>query len=349
MNMDKKSSLQRFVVVASLGLTVVMAASATANDWLADTDLALRHASGVAELSFEQDEAVNSAESSAPRNHPQWMLDIESKMWPGFLTGMDGFDDFVMPVGMPIQFEDPFITTDIRPFYIYHSIPNRSALRGGQVQVLAAQVRIALSKRLALIATKDGYSWFDSHITAAGDGWNDISLGLKYALHVDQANQYMVSTGIRWEWVNGSRDALQGGENHELSPFISVAKGWKKWHFLGALTGRIATNRSAGNSSIVWNMHLDYELTETFRPLIEFHGIHWLTNADELPTRVDYLDVGSLGASNVAGRDFFSAGLGFRWQATKNYSVGLTYEFPLESASQNLQDHRVTLNTVLSF
>ncbi|MCH9002703.1 MAG: hypothetical protein IIC02_09040 [Planctomycetes bacterium] len=130
---------------------------------------------------------------------------------------------------------------------------------------------------------------------------------------------------------------------------MSMAKGWDRWHFLGALSGRIPTNRSAANASIVWNLHLDYELTETFRPLIELHGIHYLSNADAFPYTADYLDVGSLGATDVRGRDFFSAGFGFRWQAAPNISVGLTYELPLESSSENLQEHRVTINTVVSF
>lgn len=60
-------------------------------------------------------------------------------------------------------------------------------------------------------------------------------------------------------------------------------------------------------------------------------------------------DVGSLGATDVRGRDLFSAGFGFRWQAAPNVSVGLTYEVPLESSSENLQERRLTLNTVVSF
>ncbi len=81
----------------------------------------------------------------------------------------------------------------------------------------------------------------------------------------------------------------------------------------------------------------------------EMHGIQYLTNADRFPERADYLDVGSLGATDVRGRDFFSAGFGFRWQAMRNVSVGLSYEVPLESSSENLQEHRVTFNTVVSF
>lgn len=295
------------------------------------------------------DSGASAAADNKASRHPQWVLDAESAMWPGFLTGLTGFDDFVKPVGMPTVFEDPFITTDLRPFYIYHEIPKGSVLRGGQVHVAAAQIRVALTERLAFLATKDGYSWVDSHVTSAGDGWNDIAIGLKYALIVEPENQFLLTAGVKWEWNNGSTDAWQGGDSHEISPFFSVAKGWDQWHFIGALAGRIATDRHDANSSVVWNLHLDYELTETFRPLVEVHGIHWVTNADRLPLGEDYLDVGSLGASKAAGRDFFSAGVGFRWQAMPNVSVGVTYEFPLESADEHLQEQRVTVNTVISF
>lgn len=288
----------------------------------------------------------SSANSS---EHPGWVNRLEEQAWPGFLTGLRGYDQFVMPVGMPVYFEDPFITTDLRLIYIYHGIPDGSALRGGQVHLVAAQIRVALTERLAFIATKDGYSWVDSHITPAGDGWNDFAIGLKYAIYSDPDAQFLVSAGVRWEWSNGSTDAWQGGDSHELSPFIAFAKGWDDWHFLGTVSGRIPTDRSDANASLLWNLHLDYALTETFRPLIEIHGIHWLTDADRLPLGQDYLDVGSLGAAKAAGRDFFSAGIGFRWQVAANVSVGLTYEIPLESADENLMDQRLTFNTVIGF
>lgn len=324
---------------------VIAGGAARAGEAPSNQGLGLKFAvgSGAAQAS----DSVATATSGG--QHDQWVLDLEAKAWPGFLTGLPGYDDFVMPVGQFAYFEDPFITTDIRLMYVYHDIPDRSELRGGQVHFVAAQIRVALTERLALIATKDGYSWVDSHVTSAGDGWNDLSIGLKYAVHSNPEEHFLVSAGMRWEWNNGSTDAWQGGDSHELSPFIAMAKGWDKWHFLGTINGRIPTNRSNANASVTWHMHLDYELTETFRPLIEVNGIHWLTNADRLPLSVDYLDVGSLGASDVAGRDFFSAGVGFRWQAKDNISVGMTYEFSLESAASNLMQQRLTFNTVISF
>ncbi len=300
---------------------------------------------------FRDDNILRTTTSVAGQDdqHPSWVTDLESKTWPGFLTGLLGYEDFVMPVGMPMYFEDPFITTDVRLLYMHHRIPSRSVLGSGQVHVAASQIRLALSERIAFMVTKGGYSWVDSHATPAGDGWNDWAIGLKYALYSNPDDQFLVTTGLRWEMTNGSSDAWQGGNSGELSPFASMAKGWDKWHFLGAVSGRIPTNGSAGNSSVVWNLHLDYELTEDFRPLIELNGIHYLSSADEFPLGADYLDVGSLGAADVTGRDFYSAGFGFRWQAAPNVSVGLTYEVPLESASENLQEHRITLNTVVSF
>lgn len=296
-----------------------------------------------------QAEEGQGAAATSESSHPAWVKNFEAEMWPGFLTGLPGYEDFVMPIGAFVYFEDPFITTDLRLKYVYHEIPSRSVLRGGQVHLIAAQIRVALSERLAFLAVKDGYSWVDSHITPAGDGWNDITVGLKYAVHSNPEEQFLVSTGLRWEWVNGSTDAWQGGDSHELSPFVSMAKGWDKWHFLGTVSGRIPTDRADANASVIWNLHLDYKLTETFRPLIEVHGTHWLTNADRLPIGTDYLDVGSLGASKVAGRDFFSAGVGFRWQVQDNVSFGLTWEYPLEGTSEHLMQQRVTVSTVISF
>lgn len=282
-------------------------------------------------------------------NHPQWVMDLEAEMWPGFLTGMAGYEGFVKPVSNPLYFEDPFINTDLRLLYLYNEIPRGSVLRGGQVHVAALQIRAALTERLALIATKVGYSWVDSHITPEGEGWNDFAVGLKYAFYSAPEEELLVTAGMRWEWRNGSTAAWQGGDSQELSPFVSLAKGWGDWHFLGNVGGRIPTDGRDANASLIWGLHLDYALTDTFRPLVEINGIHWMSNADRLPFSEDYLDAGSFGAAEASGRDFFWAGVGFRWAATDNVSVGLTWEFPLESPDAHLMEQRVTVNTVISF
>jgi hypothetical protein len=62
------------------------------------------------------------------------------------------------PVGMPHLFEDPYITTGLNFAYIYHRLPDSGplgvAFDGGGAHALALQIRVALTDRLALIATK---------------------------------------------------------------------------------------------------------------------------------------------------------------------------------------------------
>lgn len=101
--------------------------------------------------------------------------------------GLKGYRDFVSPVSMPVLFEEPFIRNTRRILYMYHAIPKKSVLRGGQLHVAGVGFTVALSERLALIGTKDGYSWVDAGIAPAGDGWNDVAIGLKYTLNVDSA------------------------------------------------------------------------------------------------------------------------------------------------------------------
>lgn len=267
-------------------------------------------------------------------------------LWEGFLWGNRHFKDVPRPVSMPIYFEDPFINTDLRLIYLWHDVPNGSELRGGEIQAIAAQIRVALTERLQFLAVKDGYSKVHTGITPDSDGWNDAAAGIKYALVVDHANDFILSAGMRWEWNNGTAFALQGNGD-ELSGFVSFAKQTCGWNFMGALNYRIPTNRNLGAQSVTWHLHADYELFPDFFPLVEINGIHWVSDGDRLPLSVEYLDVGNIGSAGASGRDFFSAGVGFRWHIHDNVSLGTTWEFPLESADENIQQSRATVNIIV--
>ena len=62
------------------------------------------------------------------------------------------------------------------------------------------QVRVALTHRLAFIAPKDGWTEFDAGIIHESSGWNDFTIGLKYALIVDEPNEFVLTASMRWEW-----------------------------------------------------------------------------------------------------------------------------------------------------
>ena len=278
---------------------------------------------------------------------------------PGFLTGMRSkysfHKKFAQPLGNPIYFESPFIETSLRPLFIWHEFSPASQLAGGQVSVVAAQARIALTERLAFIATKDGFSWMESGITQDGSGWNDVAAGLKWAFLVDEANEIAMATGLRWEWHNGDREILMGGDagGHELSPFITFAKGWDRFHFIGDLTYRIPMDHNDGNHILQWDLHFDYEVAPEalpgFFPLLEVHALHYLSDGDQLPLSVGGLDYTNTGSSDVAGTSVFWGDLGFRWKLTPNFSFGAAYGFPISNPANDIFNQRVTVDFIISF
>ena len=327
-----------FVFLAAWCCAPLIAEGGTANAGPADNDqvFSLRPSlndDGGAGARYLQDEGGGDAFSDS------------QILWPGFLHGMSGFEKMPLPVSQPLYFEDPFIRTDFRFLYLYHNIPSGSTLRGGHLQTFALQIRLALTERLAFIATKDGYSMIRIKALPHADGWNDFSIGLKYALAYDRQpeEEWIFSGGLRWEWDNGDDNVLQG-DSQELSPFLSYAHRWDKFNYMAGLSWRIPMDHHDAVHSLLWDMHFSYELWENFFPLVEFHGLHYLSNADRLPFDVEALDYGNVGSSHVAGNSVYWAGVGFRWHVVPHVSLGATYEFPLMNPDRDIFEERVTVN-----
>jgi len=105
------------------------------------------------------------------------------------------FTNFISPMTNPVYFEDPRTLTEARVIFLNHWLPQ--TLGGSDLQLLAVQARAALTKRLSIIATKDGYIWSGGSgppIT----GWANINLGLKYNLYADARRQQLLSIGTRF-------------------------------------------------------------------------------------------------------------------------------------------------------
>jgi len=273
-------------------------------------------------------------------------------LWPGFLSGLRGFEGFYEPVGMPLYFESPFNNTSIRMIYIHHDFPSGSPIMGGDLNVYAVQARIALTERLGFIATKDGYSDLNAGLLPEDEGWNDIAAGLKYVFIADRENDFVLTGGVRWELSNGNEGVLQGGTD-EYSPFISVAKGFGNFHLIGGATYRIPEDGDKGNEIFNWSLHADWEFAPDtlpgFAPLIEIHGNHYLSDGAGPALGIGGLDYSNLGFSGVSGDTVVWAGVGARWKLSPHASIGGTYEFPLTDADNDIMGSRVTIDFILTY
>lgn len=114
---------------------------------------------------------------------PTGLLNPDPDALLGLLVSTsDMHADFISPMTNPVFFEDPRTLTEARAIFIHHQIP--AALGGQSVDLIALQLRAALTERLSIIATKDGFIFSDSPLL--NDGWADVAAGLKYQLISDE-------------------------------------------------------------------------------------------------------------------------------------------------------------------
>lgn len=111
---------------------------------------------------------------------------IEQPGTPVAANSGDWAKGLIRPMTNPTLFDLAVPTTNIRPIFAYHALPdfvNTTAGNlpvGGDVQVYALQFEYAFSDRLSLVATKDGYIDFNPNATLNNQsGFANLGAGLK--------------------------------------------------------------------------------------------------------------------------------------------------------------------------
>ena len=306
-----------------------------------------------------------SAASDAEDECPTW--------FPDFRCDRHGrYDGFVMPMQMPYLFEDPFITTGISAHGIFHQFPNDSALEGGHLWLVAVQARLAITDRLAFIATKDGYTWQrpDNPALDNEEGFYDITVGLKYALFDRREEGWIVSPSIRFDIPIGQRKVFQGNGSGTFIPTVSGAWGSGNLHLIGDVGGRIPFDGDGQTAQIYWNVHAAYTLLEWLVPFIEFGGLHYLSEGDgsfqvklangsaplsalNTPRPAGYgpfdaIDVGNIGGVGVSNRSIVVFTAGLRFPIGDHWMLGASYDKPMTRV-RDIWLQRATLNVNLEF
>ncbi len=149
-------------------------------------------------------------------------FDFHGSLGPGKHTR------YVPPLVNPLFNETPYITTEARPAYLHYDLPESFLTTGGTIDVYALELRLALTERLGIIASKDGYARADfDAVLPDEDGFANISIGLKYAVHSDADQQSIVSVGIEYEPPSGDLEtagiSLQGRGKGFIDVFATGA------------------------------------------------------------------------------------------------------------------------------
>jgi len=283
----------------------------------------------------------------------------------------------VAPMSMPYLFEDPYITTELNLVGIYHNFPSDSIFDGGEAGVIALQARVAITDRLAFIATKDGYTFLRPDLSELDneEGFMDITAGFKYAVIDDREAGLIVTPSLRYEVPLGNDQVLQGFGKGVIIPAVSVGYGPGSIHLVAGLGAQLALNGDKNSSSIFYNIHLGQTIEVDFIrgadvivPFIELNATTWVDSGDgsskietdsfgnvPIKTAQDVVfgagitrdlrgegaDVANLGSTGMAGESVVTMAWGFRIPFNNGFTTGMSYERVL-SQRQDIFEQRWT-------
>lgn len=266
--------------------------------------------------------------------------------------GEGGFARYVPPVTNPIFNETPLITTEIRPIFFHQKIPGNFPSGGGDIDAVAAQIRVAITDRLGFLATTDGYAFadFDAALPDS-EGFADLAVGLKYAVHYAPAAGEIVTLGARYTIPSGTLDVgaidLTGFGAGYAHVFVSALKQSGPWQIQGNVGAQQALSGD-GTSFAYASAHLSYEVLPGLYPLVEASVFLPYDGGDRLPgSSLTGFDLADFGSSDPEDSVHVAAGL--RWRASDNVILGGAFEYNLSESADHVFEWRAMFDAAIHF
>ena len=260
--------------------------------------------------------------------------------------------DYISPMTNPVYFEDPRTLTEVRFIFAHHALPGTAPLSGGSIQLLAAQVRVALNERTSIIANKDGYFWFSDNIPfAPNDGWADMNIGLKHNVFVSDDYSQILSVGATYEAPWGSTRSFQGNGDGQFNMFASGGmRVGDCGHFLAAGGLKIPAD-SVNNSQLAYfSAHYDRQVSGTnLYWFTEANWYHYVASGQRIPgLAIEGGDLFNLGSGDVAGNDIVTGALGVKMKPTALQEIGFAWEVPL-TERRDVLEYRLTADWIVRY
>ena len=255
------------------------------------------------------------------------------------------FNCFLSPMTNPTFFEDPRTLTEARLIYLHHKVPLTAG--GGDVNLVAVQLRAALSERLSIIATKDGY--LTSTNPLIDDGFADINVGLKYNLIRDPRRQLVYSVGATYELPVGSTRSLQGNGDGTFHLFGTGGTRIAGWNALLAHGVIIPVDGAAESEWGYISGHLSHRIADTnLFFLSEINAYHYWDSGNGGLDGVEGGDLINLGSRNVEDNDIVTGAFGVKYKPHNGLEVGVAWENPL-TKRRDVLDNRLTVDVIVRY
>lgn len=262
------------------------------------------------------------------------------------------FYNFVSPQSNPLFFEDPRTLTEVRFHFANQWIPtNNPVFQGGNAQFIAAQIRAAVTERLSIIATNDGYLWLNPANPAVADtqGFADVAAGLKYNFYRNPETQTLASAGLTYCMPAGAQRVFEGNGNGMWRLFLSGGREFFGCaHWVSGAGMELPNDGGANSRMSYWSNSFDVQLTRRFYLLSQVNWFHWFDSGNALAANFEGNDLFNLGSNDVAGNDIVTASWGGRMKFGNYHETGIAYEVPLTDR-RDLLESRLYVDLILRY
>jgi hypothetical protein len=256
------------------------------------------------------------ADATRPEYHSGlFAANEEEEHQGGLLAGTHGFDRFIGFMSNPLFNIDPRAVTELIPITGFTWFQTSPALPNGNLWLVpGAALTVALSERLSFGINQGGYAVanFDNNrpglfrdhfgvlhnridFSGQREGWLNLGGFAQYTVIENVPDQFLVTTGLRWEAPIGSKAVFQGNGPVHLAPYVTAGKGFGEFHVLADVGFEFPAGSDEHGTEIFYGcLHLDRRLFSWLYPLVEFNWVYHTSSVPvDLPLRDHFIDFGS--------------------------------------------------------
>jgi hypothetical protein len=272
------------------------------------------------------------------------------------------FKEFCSPVTSPFLSVDPRSLTEVKPLFIYQSIPGSNPLtHGGSVEFFGLTASLALSEKVSIVLNKFGGVAIqpdDKTFIKDQSAFSEIWIGPKFTFYRDELNKAVGAVGLMFQIPTGSDKTFQNTGDLTLVPYFSFAKGFGKlpmqlgnFNYMSTTGIAIATDSQRADY-FYSNFHLDFDVLGQNRlyPLVELNWMRYFNKGNANPVPFEGGDLFNIGARDLNKKNIASLAFGARYKlgGCDNIQFGGAFEFPL-SSYHNLNDFRVVFDVIFRY
>ena len=279
----------------------------------------------------------------------------------GMFQSDQAFKDvaFISPVSNPFFSMNPLSLTELRPIFMYQTIPTKNAvLGGGNVEFYGLQGSLAINECLSVVIDKLGFITLDPHDKlfpyANATGFGELWLGPKWTFFRMPEKGTAIAAGLDFQIPVGAATVFQNTGTLGLDPYISFAQNiplgaWGGLNLMNT-TGVAFGVDSQRSDYFHSSFHVDYDVQNAhkFYPLLELNWFQYIGNGKNLSQDFEGMDLFNFGATNISGRGTLSIAPGLRYRCNEHLQFGTTIEFMLTSP-RDVQDFRWTFDMIFRY